>query len=57
MTGPASPSPGAVGSPTAVAIDVFPDPAVPTPTGFQGPGTHFVNISLTLELTTCSRQA
>lgn len=39
--------PGAVAGNTFVAIDVFPDPLpVPTPTGFLGPGTFFVNISL-----------
>ena len=43
---------GAVAGDTDVAIDVFPDPlAVETPTGFQGPGTYFVNISLTPEPT------
>jgi hypothetical protein len=32
---------------TAVAIDVFPDPlAIPTPAGFEGPGTFFVNVFL-----------
>lgn len=40
--------PGAVAGPTDVAIDVFPNPlAIPTPVGFQGPGTLFVNIELT----------
>ena len=40
--------PGAVSVPTDVAIDVFPNPlAVPTPAGFSGPGTLFVNIDLT----------
>jgi hypothetical protein len=42
--------PGMVTGDTDVAIDVFPDPlAVPNPVGFQGPGTFFVNISLTPE--------
>lgn len=40
--------PGAVSSETDVALDVFPDPlALPTPQGFQGPGTYFVNVNLT----------
>ena len=39
---------GAVSSQTDVALDVFPDPlALPTPAGFQGPGTFFVNVNLT----------
>ena len=39
--------PGAVGGTTFVAIDVLPDPlAVPTPMGYLGPGTFFVNINL-----------
>jgi hypothetical protein len=39
--------PGVLGSNTDVSIDVFADPlAIPTPTGFSGPGTYFVNIFL-----------
>ena len=39
--------PGAVAEDTEVSIDVFESPLdVPTPAGFQGPGTNFVNISL-----------
>lgn len=35
---------------TAVAIDVFSAPLeIPIPTGFKGPGSHFVNIDLTPE--------
>jgi len=42
--------PGALAGETDVAIDVFPDPlAIPTPTGFQGPGTMYVNVSLVPE--------
>ena len=38
---------GALSGPTDVAIDVFPDPlAIPTPSGFEGPGTFFVNVFL-----------
>lgn len=41
---------GAVAGPTDVAIDVFLEPLdIPTPTGFTGPGTLFVNIQLTPE--------
>ena len=44
--------PGAVAEDTDVAIDVFLDPLdVPTPMGFQGPGTYFVNVSLIPEPT------
>lgn len=40
--------PGVLSNPTEVAIDVFSDPLdIPNPAGFQGPGTHFVNIELT----------
>jgi hypothetical protein len=40
--------PGVLSQPTTVSIDVFQDPLdIPTPSGFQGPGTHFVNIELT----------
>lgn len=39
---------GALPGNTNVAIDVFPNPlAIPNPTGFDAPGTHFVNIELT----------
>jgi hypothetical protein len=42
--------PGTVTEDTDVAIDVFPDPlAIPNPVGFQGPGSFFMNISLTPE--------
>jgi hypothetical protein len=43
---------GAVASDTVVAIDVLPDPlAVPTPVGYLGPATFFVNINLIPEPT------
>jgi hypothetical protein len=42
--------PSVLSAPTDVSIDVFSEPLdVPTPIGFQGPGTHFVNIELTPE--------
>jgi len=38
---------GVLGASTDVAIDVFDSPlSIPTPSGFSGPGTHFVNINL-----------
>ncbi|MBC8085994.1 MAG: hypothetical protein H7Z40_01915, partial [Phycisphaerae bacterium] len=40
--------PGAVTVPTQISIDVFLQPLqIPTPAGFSGPGTNFVNIQLT----------
>jgi hypothetical protein len=40
--------PGVLTQQTSVSIDVFQEPLdIPTPVGFQGPGTHFVNIELT----------
>lgn len=40
--------PGVLPSTTSVAIDVFPNPLpVRVPSGFEGPGTYFVNINLT----------
>jgi hypothetical protein len=40
--------PGSVTGPTQVAIDVFLNPLqIPTPEGFSGPVTNFVNIQLT----------
>jgi serine protease len=42
--------PGALSEPTNVAIDVFEEALdIPTPSGFEGPGTLFVNIELTPE--------
>jgi hypothetical protein len=41
---------GAVSETTSVAIDVFEEPLdIPTPSGFSGPGTLFVNVELTPE--------
>ncbi|HKZ79572.1 MAG TPA: hypothetical protein VJ124_14950 [Pyrinomonadaceae bacterium] len=40
--------PGVLSATTQVAIDVFESPlSLPTPSGFTGPGTRFVNINLT----------
>jgi hypothetical protein len=40
--------PGVLSATTQVAIDVFESPlSLPTPSGFIGPGTRFVNINLT----------
>lgn len=44
--------PGVLSMPTQVAIDVFLEPLdLPNPTGFQAPGTRFVNIDLNPEPT------
>jgi hypothetical protein len=42
--------PGVLSTSTSVAIDVFESPLqIPTPSGFAGPGTRFVNIELSPE--------